>query len=313
MVDRTQAATLGDTGHRRREPAAVARTFEPIDEDRVEALLRELDGLQPGSVRYQLVRERIIDLALPFAFRLAARYRHRGEMDEDLRQVAAVGLVNAVDRYRPGAGRGFLAYAVPTVVGSLRHHLRDHVWSMRPPRGILELRRRVTTAEDELIQRLHREPADAELAAQLGLRTVDVLAVRQSARSGHFTSTESLAPDNPRFADPWDGFEAADNALVLRAALDRLPARLREIVRLRFWEGRTQSEIGAVLGLSQMHVSRLLARALHLLHDGLTSPANAGGNPARPGQTGPSARAARPGRCHSRGRDSPRFAQEVLS
>ncbi|MBM2616300.1 sigma-70 family RNA polymerase sigma factor [Actinoplanes sp. LDG1-06] len=193
----------------------VTRSDKPVDENGVEALLIELAGQAPGGSGHDEVRRRAIELALPLAARVAARYRFRGVPDEDLRQVAALGLVQAIDGYRPGAGPGFVAYAVPTMLGSLRHYFRDLAWGVRPPRTLLDLRPTVAVAEEMLTQRLRRAPGDTDIAAELGVAASDVGAV-------------------------------------------------------------TQAEIARTVGLSQMHVSRLLGEALCLLRRYVARPGPAG-------------------------------------
>lgn len=219
---------------------------------------------------------------LPLAVRLATRYQHRGEPDEDLRQEAALGLVQAVDGHRPGTGRGFLPYAVPTILGTLRHHFRDRSWSVRPPRRVQELTPRLRAVEEQLTQQLHRTPRPAEIAGEAGIGTADLLAIRQAARSCRAISMAEVDPADRGYPDPADTFAIIEDLLILGAGFSRLPPRLRLVVRLCFWEERTQKEIGETLGVSQMHVSRLLAQAIRRLRR-LLPPASGGTMPGREG------------------------------
>lgn len=250
---------------------AVASPSPMVDEDRLEALLAELTALPPDSADRLPLRRHAIELALPLGDRLAARYYNCGEPDDDLRQVAAMGVVKAVDGYRPGAGRGFIPYAVPTVLGTLRRHFRDHTWSVRPPRKVLELRQRMANAEEQLSQRLHRPPTPAELAAQLGLDEAEVHGLRQAAHFCRPASLEAMGASKEPQPSLKDAFDTTEDLLALNAALPRLPERLRQVVRLRFWEEKTQTEIAQAVGVSQVHVSRLLFRAFDILRDYVTA------------------------------------------
>ena len=206
-----------------------------------------------------------------------AYFRDDPSHDEDLVQVAYMGLVKAATRYRCDNGSSFAAFAVPTISGELKRHLRDHGWYVRPPRHIQEARHHLREAEGRLTQRLGRAPSVAELADDLGesealVREVQCAAgdmrpvsLDAPAARDHETTLGDLIPD------PGDALARADAALLLHAAVRRLPAQERVVLHLRFIEDRTQQDIATRLGISQMQVSRLLSRSLATLRERLGS------------------------------------------
>jgi RNA polymerase sigma-B factor len=215
-------------------------------------------------------REQIVLRFMPLARQLASRYRHAGEPVEDLVQVACIGLLKAVDRYDPERGSGFTRYAVPTVLGELKRHFRDKGWALRVPRASQELALKVSDALGSLPAKLGRSPRPRDVAEALGVPVEDVLEAMEAA-----TAYETASLDAPRGAsddDEWThadelgveerGYELVDLKETLRGTVDALPARERLILRLRFEEDMTQAEIAACVGVSQMHVSRLLRRSL---------------------------------------------------
>jgi RNA polymerase sigma-B factor len=201
-------------------------------------------------------RERLVRLHLPLVDALARRYRGRGEALEDLQQVGAVALLAAIDRFDPGRGDDLVAFAVPTIDGELRRHLRDRVEAVRPPRRIHELRGALPALDRELVARLGRPPTDDERARAAGARREEVAAA---------TAPLVVPLDEDRLADDADTLRGAEDRIALSRALRRLPARERRIVALRFAEGLSQAGIAARLGISQVHVSRLLRGALQTL------------------------------------------------
>ncbi|WP_433544406.1 SigB/SigF/SigG family RNA polymerase sigma factor (plasmid) [Streptomyces sp. CA-294286] len=231
-----------------------------------DAAFRRAAALPAGSAR-DAVLEDITRQWLPMSERLAARYRDRGERLEDLRQVAALGLVKAVTRYDIGLGVPFLAFAVPTISGEIKRHFRDHTWSVRVPRKIQELRRRVRVAHRELAERSATEPTTADIAAHTGLTEHEV---REGSGALHayaaLSLEKALAPGDDDFslrttlgqADP--RYDRAVDREAVRHILRTLPAREKHILYLRFFADMSQSSIAAEVGLSQMHVSRLIAR-----------------------------------------------------
>jgi len=216
-------------------------------------------------------RERALVELIPLVRALAARYAGRGEPMEDLVQVGALGLVKAVDRFDVDRGVEFTSYAVPTIVGEIRRHFRDKTWAMHVPRRLKELSVRLSRVLDELTVELGRSPTIAELAEATGAEEEVVIDALDSA---HAYSTRSLhAPyeegGDDSLADRLGtddvGYEEVEDGSVVGAGLDMLDERERRIVELRFFEELTQSQIAAEIGISQMHVSRLLRRALEIM------------------------------------------------
>jgi RNA polymerase sigma-B factor len=201
-------------------------------------------------------RRRLVELHLPLVTTLARRYRGRGEALEDLQQVGAVALLAAIDRFDPGRGEDLVAFAVPTIDGELRRHLRDRVEAVRPPRRIHELRGALPALDRELVARLGRAPTDEERARAAGACREDVAAA---------TAPLVVPLEEHRLADEADTLRAAEDRVAVARALRRLPARERRIVALRFGDGLSQAAIASRLGLSQVHVSRLLRSALQTL------------------------------------------------
>ncbi len=213
-------------------------------------------------------RDQLVNAHLPLAEYLARRFANRGEPLEDLVQVASLGLVKAVDRFDPSRGVEFSTYATHTIVGELKRHFRDKAWSVRAPRRMQELYLRLGTAVAALGQQLGRSPTIGELAAELSVSEEEVL---EALEAGHAYRSASLdAPASGQEGeslasqlgaeDP--SLEDAERRATLSPLLAKLPPRERLIVYLRFFENLTQSEIARRLGLSQMHVSRLLARSV---------------------------------------------------
>ncbi|GAA2700682.1 SigB/SigF/SigG family RNA polymerase sigma factor [Actinoplanes palleronii] len=219
-------------------------------------------------------RDRAIEAWLPMAQHLANRYAGRGEPTDDLRQVAVMGLIKAVDRYDAERGIEFASFAIPTVVGELKRHFRDRTWSIRVPRRLQEMRLAITAANNDLRHELGRSPTVADIAGHLGVTEEAVLEGLEGARAYTSTSLSTPASEdgNVTLGDTLgtaeSGFDEADLRLTLGPALAGLDERDRKIVVLRFYGSQTQAEIAAQLGISQMHVSRLLTRALLKLRAG---------------------------------------------
>ena len=213
-------------------------------------------------------RERALVELMPLVRALASRYAGRGEPLEDLVQVGALGLVKAVDRFDVDRGVEFSSYAVPTIVGEIRRHFRDKAWAMHVPRRIKELSVRLSRVLDELTTTLGRSPTVAELAEAAGAEEEEVIDALDSA---HAYSTRSLhAPFEEggddslaeKLGDEELGYRDVEDGSIIATGLDALDERERRIVELRFFDEMTQSQIAAEVGISQMHVSRLLRRAL---------------------------------------------------
>lgn len=248
------------------------------DRQRERALLAEMAELEPGSARHRDLRDALITMNLPLVEHLARRFRDRGEAHEDLVQVGTVGLVKAVDRFDVGRGVEFSTFATPTIVGEIKRHFRDHGWAVRVPRRLQERRVALVRANAELSQQSGRSPTVAMLATHLGITEDEVLEGMQSAMAYSTASLDAgLSPDSDDgggslsdtlgFLD--ESLEGVENRESLKPLLAALPERERRILMLRFFQNRTQSEIAQEVGLSQMHVSRLLARTLTGLRSGL--------------------------------------------
>jgi RNA polymerase sigma-B factor len=235
-------------------------------ERRQERLLRRFE--EDGS---DLARERVIGEFLPLARGLAGRYGGI-EPREDLVQVACVGLVKAVDRFDPSRGNAFSSYAIPTILGELRRHFRDRGWSIRPPRDVQELVLKVEKAQGDLPARLGRTPTAGDIASSLKISEEDVLEAMHASQGHYCQSLDAPAPGDDeapswseRVGEEDERYELADSVIAIRPELRAIPQRDREILCLRFKEDLTQSEIAARVGLSQMHVSRILRQTIERL------------------------------------------------
>ncbi|MEV0840573.1 SigB/SigF/SigG family RNA polymerase sigma factor [Actinocatenispora sera] len=224
-----------------------------------------------GDPRRAAARSAAVLGYLPVADRIARRYAQRGERLDDLTQVARLGLIKAVDGFDPELGP-FLGYAVPTIAGELKRYFRDACWNVRVPRRLQELRLAAAAAAERMAQRTGREPGTVELAAELGVATRELTAALATASA--YTPVSLDAPGGgdgielvERLGEPDERVEQVPDRVSLRPALRRLPERERRVLAMRFFEQRTQAEIGAAVGLSQMHVSRLIARTLVGLRD----------------------------------------------
>ena len=244
----------------------VVQEVRPDDEEavqRVEGWFREFaEHRDPG------LRERIILAYMGLADRLAERYRgNRSVPLEDLRQVARLGLVKAVDRYEPQRSNPFIPYAIATVIGEIKRYLRDASWRLRVPRGTKDLALRLCRAIDELPQQLGHSPTVPELAEHLGATEDEVLEAIEVAQTRSAPSLDQPAGEDGDavlgdFVVDGSNREEIENLLVLPNLVELLPERERRIVLLRYVDDLTQDEIAERMGMSQMHVSRLLRRAL---------------------------------------------------
>lgn len=225
------------------------------------------------------LREQLVTGHLPIAEHIAQRFSHRGESHDDLLQVATVGLLNAIDRFDPDRGTDFLSFAIPTVMGEVRRHFRDSGWAIRVPRRLQERHLAVTAAGSKLSQTLGRAPTPSEIASHLRISTEEVYegleagaVYRSRSLDEMIGPDEDAAPVADRIGVEDEAFHEVENNETLRPLLDRLPARERRILVLRFYGNLTQTEIANRVGLSQMHVSRLLSKTLQALREGITQP-----------------------------------------
>ena len=250
---------------------STATSSEALCPDVVEDLLARRRGSQDPDVRAELEEAAVVQ-SLRLAEMVARRYAGRGMEYDDLLQVARLALVKAVRRYRPGAGSGFTAYAVPTIAGEVKRHFRDCGWTVRPPRRLQEFKARLAAQEERLLHELHREPTLADLAEALKVTPAEVTEARLSsaAYSAYSLDTPTTVQGRPEVAGQApDEYAALEMREALRAAVAQLNPRERQLVRLRFVDELTQAEVGRILGVSQMQVSRLLAGVLRQLREQL--------------------------------------------
>jgi RNA polymerase sigma-B factor len=258
---------MSDHHHDPVEPAAPGPA-EGLAAD--ESLLRRYHATRDPAVREELVTR-----FLPFARGLAMRYAGGAEPTDDLMQVASLGLIAAIDRFDPDRGVGFPAFAGPTILGELRRHFRDRVWTLRVPRGLQERIRAVESAIAKLSNELERSPTVSEVAARVDFTEDDVLEALEAGAARRTVSLDQPAGidepgetsigDRIGTADP--SFDLVDERAALRSGMVALTDLEREVLRLRFVEDLTQSRIAERVGYSQMHVSRILRRALERLRE----------------------------------------------
>ncbi|WP_398978399.1 RNA polymerase sigma factor SigF [Streptomyces sp. I05A-00742] len=241
-------------------------------------LFARLESLEEGTHEYAYVRNTLVELNLALVKFAASRFRTRSEPMEDIIQVGTIGLIKAIDRFELSRGVEFPTFAMPTIIGEIKRFFRDTSWSVRVPRRLQELRLALAKAGDELAQRLDRSPTVGELAEHLGLSEEEV--VEGMGASNAYTASSLDAPaeesDNEGTLSDRIGYEDHDLEGVeyvesLKPLIAELAPRDRKILSLRFVGNMTQSEIGEELGISQMHVSRLLSRTLVKLRRGLLS------------------------------------------
>jgi RNA polymerase sigma-B factor len=242
--------------------STAVRTADNADE-----LLKAMVDLPAGPAR-DLARERAVEAWLPLARHLANRYAGRGEPADDLYQTATVGLLKAIDKFDPSFGVEFAGYAIPTVIGEIKRHFRDRTWAIRVPRRLQELRLSITAANSTLTHSLGRSPTAADVAEHLGITEEEVLEGLEGARAYSATSlsTPVTADGGTELADTLGGedpaYALAEARIALGPALATLDEREQRILSLRFYGNLTQTEIAEQVGISQMHVSRLLTKAL---------------------------------------------------
>ncbi|AYF75850.1 RNA polymerase sigma factor SigF [Nocardia yunnanensis] len=245
--------------------------------DDIEPLLKELAiAVEKNDPRHEELREEAVSRCLPLAEHIARKFSGRGEPYEDLLQVARLGLVVSIDRFDVTRGSRFLSFAVPTIMGEVRRYFRDSTWAVRVPRRIKEIQLRLGVTIEKLAQPLGRMPTAGEIAAELGVDRAEVTQAMLAANAYQSSSLEAAMPDGGENAplslldalgtdEP--NYELVEQYLAVRPHMENLPEREREVLVLRFFEGRTQAQIADRLGVSQMHISRILSKTLSGLRE----------------------------------------------
>jgi RNA polymerase sigma-B factor len=239
------------------------------------ALLAELHELPADSPRRRSLRDQLVEAHMPLVAYLARRFSGRNEPMNDLVQVGSIGLLKAIDRFDPGRGLEFSTYATPTILGEIKRHFRDTGWLIHVPRRAQELQTTVNTARADLSQELGRAPTVTELAERIQVDEDAVLEALDAARAYSGVPLDVLAapgesvPEHPMLGVVDAGFEQVEQRAMLRDVIAKLPENEREILLLRFVANKTQTEIAAIVGVSQMQVSRLVARGLKRLRTSL--------------------------------------------
>jgi RNA polymerase sigma-B factor len=233
-------------------------------------LFARIASLPADDRERELLRSQIIVTCLPLAHSIARRYRGRGQAQDDLVQVASLALVNAVHRFDLDKGKNFVSFAVPTLMGEIRKHFRDRGWGVHVPRSLQENYLALTRARSSLPQTFGREPTNGELAAEIGVEPDQIAQITAAGDSYYSASLDApMSPEGVLLEDILGHYDTAldaiDNHETLRPALLALSERARAIVLYRFFGELTQSEIAAKIGISQMHVSRILTQSLTTL------------------------------------------------
>jgi len=238
-------------------------------------MFEQLAALEAGTSEHEALRAALIERHLPLVTFMARKFADRGEPLDDLIQVGTIGLIKAIDRFEISKGFEFSTFATPTIVGEIKRHFRDKTWAVRVPRRLQELGASVTKATTELTQRLDRSPTPKEIAKHLGI-TVDDVA--EALESNAAYSTVSLDVTSETSTSIGETFGALDEALEgveyresLKPLLSQLDEREKRILQMRFFDNLSQSQIATELGISQMHVSRILNKVLTHLREGLIS------------------------------------------
>jgi RNA polymerase sigma-B factor len=260
------------------EPSSTGTSTRATDAQ-ARALLSLMADLPSGADRVR-VRARLIEMYIPLAEYLARRFRNRGEHFDDLVQVANLGLIKSVDGYDPTRGAAFTSYAIPMIVGELKRHFRDKGWDVRVPRRLQELRLEISKVSGDLAQDLGRSPTVADLAKRLEVSEEEIIEGLDCGQAYRALSLDAPAGDGADQGAAGLGdllgsedpdMHNVENREALRPLLAKLPEREQKIIAMRFHGNLTQSQIAAELGISQMHVSRLLAAALRTLRTELSA------------------------------------------
>ncbi len=248
---------------------------ERLPGDDAAAMLAELHSLPADDPARGPLRDRLVETHMPLVLYLAKRFSGRNEPMSDLVQVGAIGLIKAIDRFDPERGLEFSTYATPTILGEIKRHFRDTGWLIHVPRRAQELQTALNAARADLSQELGRAPTVGELSARLEVDEDAVLEALDAARAYSGVPLEVLAPpgetvpEHPRLGVVDEGFEQVEQRAMLKDLIATLPENEREVLLLRFVGNKTQTEIAAIVGVSQMQVSRLVARGLKRLRSSL--------------------------------------------
>jgi RNA polymerase sigma-B factor len=241
-------------------------------------LLRQLHDLEVDSPQRAVLRDRLVAVHMPLVIYLARRFSGRSEPMDDLIQVGSIGLIKAIDRFDPGRGLEFSTYATPTILGEIKRHFRDTGWLIHVPRRAQEMQTSLNNARADLSQELGRSPTVSELATRIDAEEDAVIEALDAARAYSALPIEILAapgesvPEHPMLGVIDAGFEQVEQRQLLRRVIEELPPAEREILLLRFVANKTQTEIAGIVGVSQMQVSRLVARGLKRLRASLGVP-----------------------------------------
>jgi RNA polymerase sigma-B factor len=254
--------------------ASAPRAYPADEESRAARTRADRVLLQRAHAGDQLAREQLVQRFLPLARQLARRYQRGGEPLDDLIQVASLGLLKAIDRFDPSRETAFSSFAVPTILGELKRHFRDKGWSVRVPRDLQELAVKLEPANEALTRELGRAATPTELAERLGVTLEQLLEAREAAGAYRAVSLDRPRDDDEdgdgigvAFGVDDPGFGEAENSATVERLMRVLSEREREVLRLRFAEDLTQAEIGARIGVSQMHVSRIIRQAIVRLRE----------------------------------------------
>ncbi|MET7768369.1 SigB/SigF/SigG family RNA polymerase sigma factor [Nocardia sp. NPDC005366] len=244
--------------------------------DDIDPWFDKLAALDEADPHRAAVREEIIRMCVPLAENIARKFRGRGIDDDDLRQVACLGLLGAVDRFDPVHGTSFLSFAIPTIMGEVRRHFRDQSWAVRVPRGTKETHALIGPAIEKLAQRLGRMPRPSEIAAELGLDRVEVTQALVAGNAYRSDSLDAVFRDDDgerrnstaaRLGTEESSYGLIEDALAVRPMLEALPAEERQVLVWRFSESLSQAQIAERIGVSQMQVSRMLTRIFRQLRE----------------------------------------------
>jgi RNA polymerase sigma-B factor len=244
----------------------------------LDELLEAMNSLSAEDPARLALRNEVVDRCFPLAVHLAQRFQYRGEPFDDLLQVASVGLIKAVNRFDSSRGTAFSSFAMPTILGELKRHFRDTTWSIRIPRTLQELRPLLLDATEHLRQELGRAPTVAEIAARMGVSEDAALDAMEAANAYSAASLDETVDGDSgalsvieRLGEVDDGFDLVEARMAAAPLLDALCERDRRILFLRYYRDMTQAEIAREVGISQMHVSRLLTQIVGRLNSQLTA------------------------------------------